>query len=86
MPYGPVDEYDRIIEVRQGSWARRDAPSSVTQLGTPRLWDVVEEAYDGWCALGRPGRERLGLTVRAHRRQHAWLDVPQSDHVWELAR
>jgi hypothetical protein len=86
VPYGPDDEYDRLIDVQDGSWARRDGMTSVTQVGARRLWDVVEQAYDNWCALDRPGRERLGLTVTAERRQRAWLDTPESDHVWELAR
>lgn len=41
------------------------------------LWGAIESAYAEWCALGRPHRERFGLTVDA--RQWIWLDNP--DHA-----
>jgi protein-L-isoaspartate(D-aspartate) O-methyltransferase len=87
VPYGAEEEYDRLIDVRDGSWARRDAlTDQVTQGGRRRVWDLVEQAYDDWRAMGRPGRERLGLTVTSDRRHHAWLDTPGSEHVRELPR
>jgi protein-L-isoaspartate(D-aspartate) O-methyltransferase len=87
VPYGAEEEYDRLIDVRDGSWVRRDGPrDQVIQAGRRRVWDLVEQAYDDWCAMGRPGRERVGLTVTSDRRQYAWLDTPESEQVWELPR
>ncbi|MDB5063786.1 MAG: Methyltransferase, ATP-grasp peptide maturase system, partial [Chloroflexi bacterium] len=47
--------------------------------------DAAVELHQEWSALGRPDRDRLGLTVTAHRRQYVWLDDPQSGRLWNLA-
>ena len=39
------------------------------------LWGVLEEAYRRWTELGKPARERFGLTI-VDGRQWAWLDDP----------
>ncbi len=41
------------------------------------LWDEIEAAYTEWHELGRPERDRFGVT--AGKRQSVWLDEP--DHV-----
>lgn len=41
------------------------------------LWDDIEAAYTQWRELGRPKRDRFGVT--AGNRQWIWLDTP--DHV-----
>jgi protein-L-isoaspartate(D-aspartate) O-methyltransferase len=62
-----------------GSWACQQAPpeqtASVTQGGPRRLWTELEAAHARWHDLGRPPRERLGLTVTASA-QHLWIDDP----------
>jgi Protein-L-isoaspartate(D-aspartate) O-methyltransferase (PCMT) len=41
------------------------------------LWDKIEAAYTEWHDLGRPERDRFGVT--AGNQQWVWLDTP--DHV-----
>ncbi|MFJ8847444.1 methyltransferase domain-containing protein [Streptomyces cyaneofuscatus] len=41
-----------------------------------RLWDEAEAAYRTWEALGRPSRDRAGLSVTADGQQ-VWLDTPE---------
>lgn len=65
----------------EGSWASVDyvpgaAEFVVQQYGARRLWDEVEAAYMRWLSLGRPGRERFGLTVSAAGDQAVWFDSP----------
>ena len=61
------------------------------QLGLERCKraEAVEAGRRWMCqrrsALGRPDRDRLGLTVTAKRRQYVWLDDPQSGRQWDLA-
>jgi hypothetical protein len=43
----------------------------------------VEQAHDEWLSLGRPTRERFGITVNPDH-QHLWLDTPDSPHQWPL--
>lgn len=49
-----------------GSWAYQstdDGGRVAAQGGPTRLWDGLETAYAEWVALGRPARDRFGLTV-----------------------
>jgi len=62
-----------------GAWAACDyrpavASFEVTQYGR-RLWDEIENAFLGWCALGRPAQDRFGLTVEDGE-VCQWLDHP----------
>jgi protein-L-isoaspartate O-methyltransferase len=63
------------------SWAQLDAnlndPTSFTvrQLGSRKLWDEAETAYDWWYEQGEPGLDRFGLSSH-HGRQWIWLDEP----------
>jgi methyltransferase of ATP-grasp peptide maturase system len=69
-----------------GSWARHSGGPDqyqVWQGGPKQLWDVVEAAYEEWQALGKPTRDRFGITVRPDR-QELWLDDPNSPHHWPL--
>jgi hypothetical protein len=43
----------------------------------------VEQAHEEWRSLGRPARDRFGLTVRPDR-QDLWLDDPDGAHHWSL--
>jgi methyltransferase of ATP-grasp peptide maturase system len=65
-----------------GSWARYSR-HSVSQGGPRRLWDLAEQAHTEWHALGRPPRERFGLTVGPDG-QEFWLDSPNSPGRWPL--
>jgi hypothetical protein len=69
-----------------GSWVRHGTSRhrhQVWQGGPRRLWDLVETAYDEWQALGRPARDRFGITVRPDH-QELWLDNPAGPHHWPL--
>ncbi|MFJ6697156.1 methyltransferase domain-containing protein [Streptomyces sp. NPDC091272] len=62
------------------SWAAVEyAPEqeayAVGQFGPRRLWDEVEEAHREWGRLGRPGRDRAGLSVTSGG-EYVWLDSP----------
>ncbi|WP_345428097.1 hypothetical protein [Actinoallomurus vinaceus] len=88
----PEDEYPQHVDDvavlgRNGpqaeSWAAVDyrpgAPRfEVEQYGPRRLWDEAETAYLGWLRAGRPGLERLGVSVTTSGDQRFWLDSP--DH------
>jgi methyltransferase of ATP-grasp peptide maturase system len=69
-----------------GSWVRcRKAGETfeVAQGGPRALWDLAERAYVLWESLGKPERDRFGLTVDgAH--QEFWLDEPDGLR-WPLA-
>jgi protein-L-isoaspartate O-methyltransferase len=83
--YGEGDQADEctlwLLEPGvDGSWASVDyVPGRdgfiVEQAGARRLWDEVEAAYMRWLGLGRPGRDRFGLTVSPEG-QRVWLDSP----------
>jgi protein-L-isoaspartate(D-aspartate) O-methyltransferase len=68
------------------SWALLDyEEAEITQGGPRRIWDAAVELHGEWCALGRPGRDRFGLTVTTDRRQYVWLDHPTEGRRWDLA-
>ncbi|MGW6454570.1 methyltransferase domain-containing protein [Streptomyces sp. NPDC055078] len=72
-----------ILADNRTSWACVDhAPSGdehlVKQYGPRRLWDEAEAAYRAWADLGRPGRDRAGLTVTADG-ERVWIDT--EDHI-----
>ena len=83
--HGSGDEADEctlwLLEPgSDGSWASVDyVPGAeeflVQQHGDRRLWDELEAAYLRWLALGRPERDRFGLTVTRDG-QRVWLDSP----------
>ncbi|KAA2264892.1 methyltransferase domain-containing protein [Solihabitans fulvus] len=70
-----------------GSWVRLratgDGEHTVEQGGPRRLWDLAEAAYEQWCELGRPRRDRFGITVSCEI-QELWLDEPTDPHRWPL--
>lgn len=69
-----------------GSWVRhrkRGGADEVAQGGPRALWDLAEAAYVEWCELGKPERDRFGVTVTADR-QEFWLDSPDG-RTWPLA-
>jgi SAM-dependent methyltransferase len=77
---------DAFVDLADSSWARIDFSEAIVSQGGPRLlWDITEALYEEWCALGRPDRDRFGLTVPADGPQEVWLDDPGSEHRWPLA-
>ncbi|WP_431780708.1 methyltransferase domain-containing protein [Streptomyces chumphonensis] len=63
------------------SWATaeyvpRTQEFETDQYGPRRLWDEVEAAYREWERLGRPPRDRFGLTVGPDGAPQVWLDAP----------
>ncbi|MFI1528619.1 protein-L-isoaspartate(D-aspartate) O-methyltransferase [Streptomyces griseus] len=68
-----------LYGLRDRSWAcvafREGASAKVWQSGHRQLWTEAKAAYMWWVEQGRPGYERLGLTVDAEG-QKAWLDDP----------
>jgi protein-L-isoaspartate O-methyltransferase len=69
-----------------GSWVqhvREGDHSQVRQGGPRRMWDIVEAAHEQWLALGRPTRDRFGITVNPDQ-QYLWLDTPDSPQHWPL--
>jgi hypothetical protein len=73
-----------------GSWcAVRMQPDEhghreVREGGPLAIWAAFERVHGEWEALGRPGWERLGLTVTPDGRHRVWLDSPDSAHAWDL--
>jgi methyltransferase of ATP-grasp peptide maturase system len=73
-----------------GSWcAVRMQPDEhgqreVREGGPLAIWGAFERVHGEWEALGRPGWDRLGLTVMSDGRHRVWLDSPDSGHAWEL--
>lgn len=69
-----------------GSWVRlhaRESGTEVEQGGPRQLWDLTEDAYRDWRDLGKPRRERFGITVNPDG-QWLWLDRPDSEFRWPL--
>ncbi len=81
---GPVQAW---VPLPDGSWACHitdaDGIHRVAQGGPQRLWDHIEDLHRQWTDLGRPQRQRFGLTVTpgAHR---VWLDDSGGPHQWTL--
>jgi methyltransferase of ATP-grasp peptide maturase system len=69
-----------------GSWVRhrkRGRRHEVAQGGPRALWDIAERAYDEWIELGKPERDRFGVTVDGSD-QRFWLDSPDG-RTWPLS-
>jgi protein-L-isoaspartate(D-aspartate) O-methyltransferase len=73
------------LTASDGSWARVGVDDHiVTESGDVSLWEPIERAYRLWVETGRPGWDRLGLTVGANGQNTAWLDKPDSSDRWTL--
>jgi methyltransferase of ATP-grasp peptide maturase system len=59
-----------LVETQPGRY-------SITQGGPGRIWDGVERAVSVWDSLGRPGRQRFGLTATVDGKHCYWLDSPE---------
>lgn len=68
-----------------GSWAKIDLTDrTVTEAGHTPLWEPVEWAYRLWLNVGRPGWDRLGLTVDEDGWNQVWIDKPDGSFVHPL--
>ncbi|OZM75191.1 protein-L-isoaspartate(D-aspartate) O-methyltransferase [Amycolatopsis antarctica] len=77
------------IATPDGSWAEitlaaQNGQHEVAEGGPRRLWRLIENAYDTWTDLGRPGWDSFGLTVTPGTHT-VWFDQPDSEHTWYLA-
>ncbi|GIL32040.1 methyltransferase domain-containing protein [Actinocatenispora comari] len=58
---------------------------TVHQRGPRRLWDTVEHAVWLWGHLGKPRRDRYGISALDRTdRQYIWLDDPYGPYSWPL--
>ncbi|MGH3570112.1 MAG: hypothetical protein ACRDRH_29720 [Pseudonocardia sp.] len=79
-----------FLAATDGSWCEIDHNTDgghhqLREAGPTPLWRHIEDAHQLWAGAGRPGWERLGLTVTPDH-QHVWLDTPdRTDHRWRLA-
>jgi protein-L-isoaspartate O-methyltransferase len=74
--------YYRLSHAPSASWASlavdsNDDEHELIQHGPRNLWGELENAYRWWITAGRPGPERLGLTVTP-KGQTFWLDHPDN--------
>lgn len=71
-----------------GAWVCHTTDSDgnhhVRQGGPQRLWDRLEHLHARWTQLGRPERDRFGLTVTLDGQHTVWLDAPDGQHRWHL--
>lgn len=72
-----------VLRAQDASWAEiavsetRSGRHMVTQGGPHRMWDDVERAAAAWTSLGRPTRQRFGLTATVDGKHRYWLDNPE---------
>ncbi|WP_420161199.1 methyltransferase domain-containing protein [Nocardiopsis sp. CNT-189] len=59
-----------------GEYTPAGAPYEAQRRGPRDLWTEVTAARTTWEEAGRPGRDRLGLTVERDGRQVLWVDDP----------
>jgi hypothetical protein len=57
-----------------------DGVHEVSQAGPRKLWHIVEQAHQRWCALGRPGWDQFRIRVTPHT-QTIWVDQPNNKKV-----
>jgi hypothetical protein len=64
---------------------RDDGTWQVIQRGPRRLWDTIEHAVTTFEKLGRPKRERFGVTALDDpATQYIWLDDPNGTYSFPL--
>ncbi|WP_420161197.1 methyltransferase domain-containing protein [Nocardiopsis sp. CNT-189] len=68
--------YDRAGSWGVGEYTPAGAPYEAQRCGPRDLWAEVTAARTAWEEAGRPGRDRLGLTVERDGRQVLWVDDP----------
>lgn len=69
------------LSAEDGSWVQvrpHHEQTLVTQGGPRRIWATIESAMELWDQLGRPTRDRFGLTVTTATTPDYWLDHPSN--------
>jgi hypothetical protein len=68
------------MAAEDGSWAgpTHHDQALITQVGPRRIWPIIEHATTRWHQLGRPTRDRFGLTATTMTIPHYWLDQPSN--------
>lgn len=75
LEFTPTGDEPQVWLFTADSWACNNVESNtVEQFGQRRLWDELENIYDRWERLGRPSRERFGMTVHPDGTDSLWLD------------
>ncbi|MGH3753635.1 MAG: hypothetical protein ACRDRP_13225 [Pseudonocardiaceae bacterium] len=75
------------LRADDASWAEVVAAEAqpgrypITQGGPGRIWDEVERAASVWSSLGRPARQRFGVTATVDGQHRYWLDSPDGHHL-----
>lgn len=78
------------VTADDGSWCAvrmrpdEDGLREVREQGPTAVWAAFEATHRDWEALGRPGWDRLGLTVTPDGRHRVWLDDPGGAHACDL--
>ena len=67
---------------RRGGFTLKLATMQVTQGGPRLLCDAAEALHRDWCRLGRPDRDRFGLTVSQDGGHEVWFDDPAAAPCW----
>ncbi len=79
-----------VFSAHDGSWCaiRMHADDAgereVRQDGPVTIWNEFEATHKMWDGLGRPGWDRLGLTVTPEGFHRIWLDEPDGEFRWSL--
>ncbi|MGH3781668.1 MAG: hypothetical protein ACRDRO_13875 [Pseudonocardiaceae bacterium] len=69
------------LSAEDGSWAQAQPhhdQTLITQGGPRRIWTTIEHATALWNQVGRPSRDRFGLTATIATTSHYWLDYPSN--------
>lgn len=72
-----------------GSWAEVEAMAgrhTITQGGPRPIGSLAEECVVLWTRLGRPTRDRFGITATSDGAQRLWLDTSDSGLTWPLTK
>ncbi len=75
------------LRANDASWAEvtvaeaQPGRHAITQGGPLRIWDDVERAASVWNSLGRPVRQRFGVTATVDGKHRYWLDSPDGQHL-----
>ncbi|MGH3720447.1 MAG: hypothetical protein ACRDRI_16705 [Pseudonocardiaceae bacterium] len=77
----------RTLRAHDTSWTEVEVAEArprrygITQGGPGRIWHDVERAASMWTSLGRPVRQRFGLTATAEGKHYYWLDSPDGQYL-----
>jgi len=70
------------LSAEDGSWVQAQphhGQTLITQGGPRRIWATIEHTTALWNQLGRPTRDRFGLTATTAGTRDYWLDHPSNE-------